>query len=62
MQVHVLVHACVCALSSQAQEYGGALTKWYHGVITSAPDDEGRCDVRYADGDEDIEVPSDFSL
>ena len=42
----------------QAAKYGSFSTKWYAGTIVSAPDADGRCDVRYDDGDFEEAVPS----
>jgi hypothetical protein len=41
-----------------AQKLGSSLAKWFPGRIESAPDAEGRCNVRYEDGDFEALVPS----
>ena len=41
-----------------AQKHGSSLAKWFPGRIESAPDAEGRCNVRYEDGDFEELVPS----
>ena len=49
-----------CEGRYKAQKFGVSMTMWYKGTIMSAPDDEGRCDVEYEDGDEEDKVPAKF--